>query len=53
MVIRQVPAIENSPIAAYRPVTSVCATSIDPNIGVPDIDILALPRTVTHIDQIA
>jgi hypothetical protein len=46
IVMRQVPAILNSLVAEYRPGTSVRATSIVPNIGVPDIDMLALARTV-------
>src|SRR5262245_27228761 len=41
-----VPAIDTPLVASYRPATSVFLTSMPPSIGVPAIDIVALPLTV-------
>ena len=46
IAIRQVPAIDKSLLASYRPTTFVRVTSMRPSIGMPAIGIVALPLTV-------
>src|SRR5438445_13465627 len=46
IVVRQVPAIERSLVASYRPGVAVLVTSTLPIIGIPDMDIVAVPFTV-------